>query len=131
MEEQLKKLKNTMNQTVFKDVVFSEKHRSNILAKLNEKKNPELDVLQLLQTSKTGYEVSQALIARGVKNFAENEGMLYVLLHELEGAGYLTSTWENGEKYYQISTKGKKRLVLEEEQMTGTSLLKKLAEGGV
>lgn len=130
MEERLKKLKGTMNKTVFKDVVFSEKHRSTILAKIDQKKNPEIDILQLLQIRRTGYEVSHALIARGVNNFSKNEGLLYVLLHELESSGYITSAWEAEQKYYQISKKGKKLLVTREEMETVSSILKEQTEGG-
>lgn len=130
MEERLKELKSAMNNTVLKNVVFTEKQRLSILAKTEKERHPNIDILQLLQTKKTGYEVSQALIGRGIKNYSNNEGLLYVLLHELESAQYITCIWEEEQKYYQISRKGKKLLVSVEENESLSSIQKELIREG-
>jgi DNA-binding PadR family transcriptional regulator len=132
MEERLKRLKNSMNQSVFKDVIFSEEQRSTIIKKIQHKKNPELDVLQLLQSKKTGFEISRALLSRGISNFANNEGMLYVLLHKLEAKELIVSEWIDTQKFYQLTSKGSKQLKkFEEKTRSLSSFLRELTEGGL
>lgn len=132
MEDRLKRLKNSMNQSIFKDVVFSDKQRSAIMNKVQQKKNPELDVLQLLQSKKTGFEISRALLSRGISNFANNEGMLYVLLHRLEARDLIASEWVDTQKLYQLTSKGSKQLKKQEEETrSSSSYLTEITEGGL
>jgi transcriptional regulator len=67
-------------------------------------------------------------IQRTTSDFLQTQhGSLYPALHRLERRGWLTSKWETGPdsnrefKYYRLTDKGKKQLVLEEslwKQMT-------------
>lgn len=115
MDDRLKNLRKTMDRTSFANLKFSEKHRRNIHEKINRQDENEEDILlavmQLLIHDKTGYELMSLLRGRGIQAFEDNEGSLYTLLHRLERAGCLQSSWDTKEtKYYQISNKGTKVL---------------------
>ncbi|MGY0693739.1 PadR family transcriptional regulator [Virgibacillus sp. FSP13] len=115
MEDRLKGLRKSMENTTFKQLNFSEQQRKKVHEKINKKYENEeeiyLAVLQLLIHEKTGYELTQLLRARGVQKFEGNEGFLYILLHHLEHTGVVKSGWDSlGDKYYQLNDKGKKVL---------------------
>lgn len=131
MDEQLQRLKEIMNKSVFKDASFSDGQKNRVLAKINGAKESDIEILQVLQSKRTGYEVSQALLGRGVKNFQHHEGQLYVKLHELEQSRLLTSVWEEGQKFYQISDKGRKLLIYKEEKVKAPTILQESPEGGL
>lgn len=131
MEEKLQRLKEAMNKSVFKEIAFSERQKSNVLAKINGTKEIDIEILQVLHSKRTGYEVSQALLGRGVKSFYHHEGKLYVKLHELEQFRLLTSVWQEGQKFYQISDKGRKLLILKEEKVKAPTILQESPEGGL
>lgn len=61
-----------------------------------------------------GYDIVRQIKTRSKDVFALGEGTLYPLLHKLEGAGWLSSYWQEIEsrrrKYYTITGKGKKFL---------------------
>ena len=88
-------------------------------------------VLHLLLHEKTGFELNKHLRARGIENFEDNEGYLYMLLHRLEHAHYLQTDWkENDEKYYTLTDKGKKLVSLsDKKRLKSLSVLKGLMEG--
>jgi hypothetical protein len=135
MEERLKNLKKLMDQRTFKDVTFTDKHRTNILEKTNYRNDSEVDiqlsVMQLLVHAKTGYELTVHLRGRGIKKFENNEGDLYTILHSLEQSGCLRSNWDaTGGKYYELNDTGKKRLKKAENKQTKQRLVfKELLEG--
>ncbi|QTM98759.1 PadR family transcriptional regulator [Sediminibacillus dalangtanensis] len=115
MEKRLSKLKNAMDKTIFKDLDFSERHRSAVFQVIGKEEKKEEDVfravLQLLVQEKTGVELAKLLRARGIKNFENNEGFLYTTLHRLELKGHLAANWsEEGEKRYQLNRRGKRLL---------------------
>lgn len=115
MEDQLKRLRKSMENTTFKQLNFSEKHRQQVHKKINQEHESEEDfylaALQLLIHEKTGYELTQLLRARGIQRFEDNEGFLYTLLHRLEQTRVVKTSWDSsGDKYYQLNDKGKKVL---------------------
>lgn len=112
MDERLNQLK---RKPIKKQLQFSEKMRENIYKAIEkEKENDDyiqLTILQLLLTKRTGFELTQRLITLGVKRFLQDEGELYVYLHQLENQEYIVSEWNGDEKkYYVIRSKGKKHL---------------------
>lgn len=66
-----------------------------------------------------GYEMIKEIDLRSKGIFSFKEGTLYPILHNLEGANYIESYWDDStgsrkRKYYKITTSGKK-LLLEKE----------------
>ncbi|WP_144513879.1 PadR family transcriptional regulator [Bacillus sp. FJAT-22090] len=114
MEERLKNLKKTMDETAFAEINFTEEHRKAIRRKMFNEENEDtifLAVMQLLIQEKTGYELVKFLRGRGIRKFEENEGIVYTFLHQLEQDGYLCSRWnDSSSKYYQLNNKGTKLL---------------------
>ncbi|MGG3468719.1 PadR family transcriptional regulator [Neobacillus pocheonensis] len=116
MDKRLRNLKKSMDRTAFSELHFSEQHRKTIHEKINKQDESEetvlVAVMQLLIQDRTGFEITKLLRGRGVQKFEENEGFLYTLLHRLEQAGYLQSSWspEVKAKYYQLTDKGRKAL---------------------
>ena len=135
MEERLKNLKKLMDQRTFKDVTFTEQHRTRIFEKTNHGNESEEDiqlaVMQLLVHAKTGYELTVHLRGRGIIKFEHNEGALYTILHRLEHSGCLRSNWDaTGGKYYELNDRGKKRLKKAENKQTKQQLVfKEVLEG--
>jgi DNA-binding PadR family transcriptional regulator len=132
MENRLKGLKKSMDDTAFSQLHFTEQHRKEIRAKINDDdESVLLAVMQLLVEEKTGYELVQFLRGRGIRKFEDNEGSLYGLLHQLEQDGCLQSSWsEAAVKYYQLNNKGKKLLGKMEKQSTRKRFtLKDIVEG--
>lgn len=122
MEERLKKLKKTMDNTTFSELNFTEQHRKAIREKIVKEENEEtifLAVMQLLIQEKTGYELVKFLRGRGIQKFEENEGIVYTLLHQLEQEGYLNASWNDSHiKHYRLNNKGTKLLRRSEKQST-------------
>lgn len=115
MEDQLKGLRKSMENTTFKHLSFSDQHRKQVREKINASNEKEEDIslaiLQLLSHEKTGYELSQLLRGRGIRKFEGNEGFLYTVLHRLEQNRFIQSSWDHsGAKYYQLNDKGRKML---------------------
>lgn len=107
------RLKNVKNSRLPKKLIFSDEMRQNIYKKI-EKENEsdeyiKLAILQILSTKQTGFQLLTSLLNRGIKKFVDEEGTLYLLLHELENKQYIASEWlEDEKKYYVIKRKGKK-----------------------
>lgn len=115
MEERLRGLQGSMENTTFSQLNFTDKHRKNIHEKIkkndDEKGDIVLAVLQIVKQEKTGYEIMQLLRSRGVQKYEGEEGFLYTMLHELEQNNCIFSRWSQpGTKHYQIGEKGKKYL---------------------
>ncbi|MBT2758201.1 PadR family transcriptional regulator [Mesobacillus foraminis] len=135
MEERLKKLRKSMKETTFRNVNFTEDQQESIRKAIS--KSDESDemiysaILQLTTVEKTGYDLAKVILARGIKRFEDNEGLLYTLLHLMEQKGYLHIRWgEEGAKYYRISEKGRKILPRSEGKATKKKLaLSELLEG--
>lgn len=134
MEDRLKNLKKSMDQRVFTQLNFTEKHRRKILGKINQQAENDEDILlavmQLLIHEKTGFELVKLLRQRGIQKFEDNEGFLYSLLHQLEQSGSIQSSWmEDEAKYYQLTDKGRKVLrKTEKKQSKKQVILKELFE---
>jgi PadR family transcriptional regulator PadR len=79
-------------------------------------------ILSLLaQGESYGYAIIQDIKARSRQEIQWTDGMLYPVLHRLEGNGWIKSRWaesENGRKrkYYTISREGKKALAAQREE---------------
>ncbi|WP_409296303.1 PadR family transcriptional regulator [Peribacillus sp. SCS-26] len=116
MNDRLNSIKKAMKKTVFNNLTFTSEHKRLVHNRINSK-NIKSDaelliaVLQLLTQEKTGYELNQKIRARGIQNFDNDEGSLYMLLHRLEQKGCLEAHWkETNEKYYVLADKGSKLL---------------------
>ncbi|WP_088292345.1 PadR family transcriptional regulator [Bacillus mycoides] len=123
MEDRLKGLRKSMENTTFKHLSFSDQHRKQVREKINASSEKEEDIslaiLQLLSHEKTGYELSQLLRGRGIRKFEGNEGFLYTVLHRLEQNRFIQSSWDHaGTKYYQLNDKGRKMLRKAEKDST-------------
>lgn len=123
MDERLKNLKKSMDNTTYSNLNFTEQLRKQIREKvIKQNKNEDeifLAVLQLLAEEKTGYELVKLLSGRGIRNFEDNEGILYSSLHQLELDGCLQSSWnESSVKHYRLNNKGRKLLRKSEKQHT-------------
>ncbi|MEX0415734.1 PadR family transcriptional regulator [Bacillus sp. C30] len=123
MEDRLKGLRKSMENTTFKHLSFSDQHRKRVREKINASHEKEEDIslaiLQLLSNEKTGYELSQLLRGRGIRKFEGNEGFLYTILHHLEQNRFIQSSWDHsGAKYYQLNDKGRKMLRKAEKDST-------------
>ncbi|MDU9691800.1 PadR family transcriptional regulator [Priestia aryabhattai] len=135
MDKRLKNLRKTMNREVFAQLKFTESHKKSIREKIKQETHSDEEILiammQLLVQEKTGYELVSLLQSRGILNFKENEGSLYVILHRLELKGVLTSSWqEDGAKFYQLNQKGRKLLKKVEEQPLSNHIsFKEILEG--
>ncbi|MEH6963855.1 PadR family transcriptional regulator [Priestia megaterium] len=135
MDKRLKNLRKTMDREVFAQLTFTEKHKKSIREKIKQETHSDeeilLAIIQLLVQEKTGYELVNLLQSRGILNFKENEGSLYVILHRLEVKGLLISSWqESGAKFYQLNKKGRRLLKKVEEQPSSNHLsFKEILEG--
>ena len=73
-------------------------------------------VLSILARGESyGYAIIQEVRERSGGELEWTEGMLYPVLHRLEGQGWIQARWRRSEagrrrKYYRISTRGKVRL---------------------
>ena len=130
MEDRLKGLRKSMENTTFKHLSFSDQHRKRVREKINVLNEKEEDIslaiLQLLSNEKTGYELSQLLRGRGIRKFEGNEGFLYTVLHRLEQNRFIQSSWDHsGAKYYQLNDKGRKMLRKAEKNATKVQFILK------
>ncbi|MBF7155976.1 PadR family transcriptional regulator [Bacillus albus] len=130
MEDRLKDLRKSMENTTFKHLSFSDQHRKRVREKINASHEKEEDIslaiLQLLSNEKTGYELSQLLRGRGIRKFEGNEGFLYTVLHRLEQNLFIQSSWDHaGAKYYQLNDKGRKMLRKAEKNATKVQFILK------
>ncbi|WHY88758.1 PadR family transcriptional regulator [Neobacillus novalis] len=129
MENKLRNLKQSMKNSVFKELVFTEKHQE-VINRRTKQENVLEASLQLLSTEKTGIELVQLLRARNITRFEEQEGLIYTMLHQLEQDALLTSRWADQFKFYVLTQKGRKWLKkLEEKHSTEVPFLKKWIEG--
>ncbi len=135
MDKSLKNLKKTMDREVFAHLKFTENHKKSIREKIKQETHSDEEILiammQLLVQEKTGYQLVSLLQSRGILNFKENEGSLYVILHRLELKGILTSSWqEDGAKFYQLNQKGRRLLKkVEEQPLSNHMSFKEILEG--
>ncbi|PGS37293.1 lineage-specific thermal regulator protein [Bacillus cereus] len=130
MEDRLKGLRKSMENTTFKHLSFSDQHRKRVREKINASNEKEEDIslaiLQLLSNEKTGYELSKLLRGRGIRKFEGNEGFLYTVLHRLEQNRFIQSSWDHeGAKYYQLNDKGRKMLRKAEKNATKVQFILK------
>jgi PadR family transcriptional regulator PadR len=97
---------------------------------------PELLVLRLLQQEEMyGYEIVQSIRSRTCAVIAVGEGVVYPVLHRLEGDGALTSRRKtvNGRSriYYSVTPAGSHRLANLAEAWTNlAAAIQKMLTGG-
>ncbi|MCM3765183.1 PadR family transcriptional regulator [Neobacillus niacini] len=133
MEDRLKNLKKSMNRTTFAKLRFTEQHQKQIHERIGKQEHSREEVLlallQLLVQEKTGFELTKLLRGRGIRAFEDNEGFLYIQLHQLEQSGWIQSNWQEEIKYYRLKEKGLKRLQkAERSQKDKRLVLKELFE---
>ena len=109
MEERLKNLKQAIDQTAFKKVVFTNEHQKSIQKQLQVLPLKQI-ILKMLAEAKSGVELTQLLHVRGVEQIVDNEGLIYAILHEAEQQRWLKASWIDGVKYYQLTKLGNKQL---------------------
>jgi PadR family transcriptional regulator PadR len=96
---------------------------------------PELLILRLLQQHEMyGYEIVQAICSRSDAVIAVGEGVVYPVLHALEGDGALKSRRKtvNGRSriYYSVTPAGVRRLAHLSEAWTNlTAAIQKMLKG--
>jgi DNA-binding PadR family transcriptional regulator len=135
MEDRLRKLRKSMNELEFNKLSFTEQHKKDIKKQINisERSTEEIlfAIMQILIHEKTGYELVNLLRGRGIQNFDDNEGYLYIHLHRLEKTKCILSSWEKtGVKYYQLNNKGKRLLEkIEKKQKDKHYVFRALLEG--
>ncbi len=66
-----------------------------------------------------GYALIQRVLELSNHEITWTEGMLYPVLHRLEGEGQITSAWRQADsgrerKYYRLTPKGRKKLQTEQ-----------------
>ena len=83
----------------------------------------DLLILQTLARGQQhGHGISQVIRARSGELLSVETGSLYPALHRLEKRGWVSAKWETAPdrnrefKYYRLTDKGKKQLVVEESQ---------------
>lgn len=94
-----------MKKNIFADLHFNEEHRATIRDKMQT--NVEKEFFTLLTERKTATELIQLLHVKGVKSIWQNEGIVFIKLHqaELEGDADSISN-EQDEKSYNPTKKG-------------------------
>lgn len=84
---------------------------------LRKGSTPLLILTILSQKKMYGYEIMRELERRSDGYFTMTAALLYPALHQLEAEGFLNSEWQESlgkrkRKYYSITPKGKKALVV-------------------
>ena len=111
----LKNLKHAMQKHTFQGVKFDEIKQQAVHTKIRQLVSVEdlkSTLLGLMQTEKSGFELSELLHMRSEQTIFQNEGLLYQCLHELEAAELINGLWKDGAKVYFISKKGQRELAL-------------------
>jgi len=111
----LKNLKHAMQKHTFQGVKFDEIKQQAVHTKIRQMVSVEdlkSTLLGLMQTEKSGFELSELLHMRSEQAIFQNEGLLYQCLHELEAAELINGLWKDGAKVYFISKKGQRELAL-------------------
>lgn len=111
----LKNLKHAMQKHTFQGVKFDEIKQQAVHRKIRQLVSVEdlkSTLLGLMQTEKSGFELSELLHMRSEQAIFQNEGLLYQCLHELEAAELINGLWKDGAKVYFISKKGQRELAL-------------------
>ncbi|MGE7113793.1 helix-turn-helix transcriptional regulator [Lysinibacillus sp. NPDC047702] len=93
----------------FQKVQFTEKHREVVRKGIQEEFSDQV-LLPMLQTMRSGYELTQLLYTKNKAVVHFNEGMIYAMLHRLEQQQLIVSEWYENEKRYVLSHKGIKLL---------------------
>lgn len=133
MEERLRRL----GKKKLAELKFTEQHRRNIYQAIDREPKSDKEILiatlQLLNEKRTGFELLHLLETRNINNFTNQEGSLYLLLHELEQKEWIASLWADDHlKYYYLQDKGRKVLMkADEKQQRNSPALKDLLRGDI
>ncbi|WP_042473439.1 helix-turn-helix domain-containing protein [Bacillus ndiopicus] len=125
MDERLKNLKRALKNNTFANVHFTEEQRM----KIRDKMQPDIEqeLFSLLTERKTATELIQLLHVKGVKSIWQNEGLVFIKLHQAEVAGYVEGLWhEQGEKSYRLTKKGLHKYVATSQQSEAKWSFKRL-----
>ncbi|MEB2279411.1 helix-turn-helix transcriptional regulator [Lysinibacillus xylanilyticus] len=93
----------------FKKVQFTETHKEAVRKGIHEELSDQV-LLPMLQTMRSGYEITQLLYTKNKEVVHFNEGIIYASLHRLEQQQLVVSEWRENEKRYFLSRKGVKLL---------------------
>lgn len=127
MDKRLKQLKQKVNKQAFNSLKFTSFHKRKVKEAILRHQHSEGEILvaimQLLVSEQNGYELCSLIRSRGIFHFENNEGALYVLLHELESRRLIDTRWSTEEiKYYYLNQQGKKALKKTEKRMQSKKL---------
>ncbi|MGE7673219.1 helix-turn-helix transcriptional regulator [Lysinibacillus sp. NPDC094403] len=111
----------------FQKVQFTEKHREAVRNGIHEELSDQV-LLPMLQTMRSGYELTQLLYTKNKDVVHFNEGMIYASLHRLEQQQLVVSEWHENEKRYVLSNKGVKLLAKLNKEMYFPSIQQLLKE---
>lgn len=89
----------------FKKMQFTETHKEAIRKGIHEELSDQV-LLPMLQTMRSGYEITQLLYTKNKEKVNLNEGVIYASLHRLEQQQLIISEWYGNEKRYVLSRKG-------------------------
>lgn len=110
IEQRLQQLQDETHTILGEPLVFSEQHKQNVRAFM-QKAELKQSILGVLTQPKSSSDVTQLLYAKNEKLIVQNEGAIMNMLHELELAGLVQSSWNNGEqKQYIVTKKGLQQL---------------------
>lgn len=135
MENRLRNLKKALKQNVFSELEFNEVSKNQIHKAIIEIEENDEDlyyaIFQILREEHSGFELQSSLRSRGITRFAEKEGSLYMLLHELEQKEYVRAVWlESEKKVYVLGNKGRKMIKqAEKKQHSGSFILQSILGG--
>ncbi|WP_053485695.1 helix-turn-helix transcriptional regulator [Lysinibacillus sp. FJAT-14745] len=93
----------------FKKMQFTETHKEAVRKCIHEELSDHV-LLPMLQTMRSGYEITQLLYTKNKDIVHSNEGIIYATLHRLEQQQLIVSEWHENEKRYVLSNKGVKLL---------------------
>lgn len=106
MDKQLQHLKKskTMN-----NLRFNETMRKHVHATIRAT-DVMHQILPLLTGPKTGSHITELLYVKNIEAIIQNEGLIYIALHEGQQQELIQAAWQNEEKYYRLTKKGKAML---------------------
>lgn len=120
MEDKLTYLKQAIKNIKLSELKFTEKHRMSIDTAIEKQdanwKDIMIAIFKSLDKEKSGHQIYEFLYQKGIRNFKDNEGLLYVALHKLEQEGWLQSFWKTEDKKLYFLDESAKKWIKKENQ---------------
>lgn len=120
MEDKLTRLKQAVKKIKFSELKFNGNHRRSIHTTIEKQVEGGKDILiaifKSLDKEKSGHQINESLYQKGIRNFKDNEGLLYAALHKLEQEGWLYSFWETDDRKLYFLDESAKKWIKKESQ---------------